>query len=170
MDKNKKEGGSATPKGEFLVIDKEVTRQPEFFDALMKFQYGEGEESDKGFQKMERIIQESELENLFDQTKNLKGPLGERLSGDPEVLHEIQDWMEYGMSRPQIQKILEYVPSAFLEDWKSPKEFDELNDKEKEAYKEIMKIGPLGIPGPFIQKVIEFGINYRNKYSNLTEG
>jgi len=121
------------------------------------------EESDKGFEEMKRIAQKGNLESLFDQTKDLKF-IGERLSGEPEALHEIQDWVGYGMSRPQIQKILEYVPSIFQENWKSPESFDELNDKEKEAYNKIMNVGPFGIPGPFIQRVIELGVDYRNRY------
>ncbi len=105
------------------------------------------------------------IDNLFEQTKNLRGPLGERLSGEPEVLHEIQDWVDYGMSRAQIQRILEYVPSVFLEKWKSPDGFDKLNETEKKAYMDIMNIGPLGVTGPVIQRVIELGVEYRSKYS-----
>jgi hypothetical protein len=106
----------------------------------------------------------TKLENLFEQTKSLKF-IGKRLSGEPEVLHEIQYWVDYGMSRDQIKIILEYVPSVFPEDWKSPDSYDEMSEKERKAYDDIMKIGPLGIPGPYIQRVIELGIDFRNRYS-----
>ena len=103
--------------------------------------------------------------NLFEQTKNLRGPLGERLSGEPEILHEIQDWVGYGISRAQIQRILEYIPSVFPEKWKSPDGFDKLNEIEKKAYIDIMNSGPLNVPGPVIQSVIELGVDYRNRYN-----
>jgi len=41
--------------GEMLVIPKKNTKSPEFIKALHKFQYGEGEESDEGFEEMQRI-------------------------------------------------------------------------------------------------------------------
>lgn len=107
------------------------------------------------------------IDNLFEQTKELRGPLGPRISGDPEVLHEVRDWIGNGMSRAQIKKILEYVPEVFPYDWKSPEGFDELNDKEKEAYKEIAKIGPFEMPGPVIQRVIKSGVEYHKKYSQV---
>ncbi len=106
------------------------------------------------------------MENLFELTKNLNGPLGHRLSGEPEVLHEVQLWVEYEMSRAQIQRILEYVPETFPENWKSPDCYSSLNDKEKRAYIDIAKIGPCTIPGPIIERVIEIGISYRTMYSN----
>lgn len=48
--------------GEFLIVDKKIAHKPDFLDNLMKFQYGEGEDSDKGFKEMKRIIKEEKLE------------------------------------------------------------------------------------------------------------
>jgi len=107
------------------------------------------------------------LESLFDQTKDLEF-IGQRMTGNPEVLDEIHSWLRYPILSKQIQLILRYVPSVFPEDWKSPKGDDELSKKEKEAYKEIACIGDyMGkvIPCPVIQRVIELGVQYRNENS-----
>ena len=44
------------------VPSKKVTDNPDLFKALMQFQYGEAEESDKGFEKMKKILEEEEDE------------------------------------------------------------------------------------------------------------
>lgn len=168
MNKNKDEN-KKTPPGEFFIADTNAISQPGFFDALMKFQYGEGEESDKGFEEMARITQGNKLENLFEQTRDLQGPLGPRLSGEPEIVHEIEDHFRqvefYPIVRDQVKKILEFVPSVFLENWKSPEGYEELNPQQQEAYKEIIKSGLQACPGPVIQKVIELAVDYRDKYT-----
>ena len=41
--------------GETLIIPKKKTVHPDFMKALHKFQYGEGEESDEGFEELQRI-------------------------------------------------------------------------------------------------------------------
>jgi len=108
------------------------------------------------------------LETLFDQTNDLE-IIGGRLSGDPEIVHEIEDHFRqvqhYPIIRPQIKKILELVPLVFPEDWKSPKGYDELDSRQQEAYAEIAKAGIAQCPGPVIQRVIELAVLYRDKYS-----
>lgn len=109
------------------------------------------------------------LENLFEQTKNLER-IGARLSGEPEIVHDIEDYFRqvefYPIVRDQIKTILEFVPSVFPEDWKSPEGYDELNSEQQEAYMKIAENGIRGCPGPIIQRVIELTVEYRNKYSN----
>lgn len=106
-------------------------------------------------------------DNLFEQTKNLER-IGARLSGEPEILHDIEDYFRnvefYPVVRDQIKRILQYVPAIFSEDWKSPESFDKLSEKEKQAYTDIAKNGIKCVPGPIIQKVIELGVEYKNKY------
>jgi len=51
-------------KPEIMVFpSKKVTNNPDLFKALMQFQYGEAEESDKGFEKMKKILEEKEEKN-----------------------------------------------------------------------------------------------------------
>lgn len=108
------------------------------------------------------------LETLFDQTKDLE-IIGARLSGEPEIVHEIEDHFRqvesYPIVRDQVRKILEFVPSVFPEDWKSPDGHDELTAQQQEAYRDIAKKGLQACPGQVIQKVIELAVDYRNKYS-----
>lgn len=109
--------------------------------------------------------------SLFEQTKNLE-IIGERLSGEPEILHEIEDYFRlpeshYPVVRYQIKRILQYVPSTFPENWKSPKSFEKLDEKQKKAYEDIAKHGLQAIPCPIIQKTIELAVEYRGKYANL---
>lgn len=111
---------------------------------------------------------EDKLENLFEQIKNIR-IIGERLSGEPEILHEIEDYFRnvefYPTIRDQIRKVLEYVPSIFPEDWKSPGGFDELNFKQQEAYKDIARSGITICRGPIIQRIIELAVEYRDRES-----
>jgi hypothetical protein len=45
-----------TPRdGETLIIPKKKTAHPDFMKALHKFQYGECEKSDEGFEELQRI-------------------------------------------------------------------------------------------------------------------
>ena len=180
------------PAGEYLIVKPhtgELAAMPnfnEFFEGMMKFQYGDStEESDEGFQQMLNavdknqggdntadanhfIIIPSSIDSLFDQVKDLEGPLGPRLSGEPEILHEIEDYFRqvefYPVVRDQIRRILEYVPKVFPENWESPEGFDQLNQKQQEAYRDIAQTGLQGCPGPIIQQVIKLGLDYRQKY------
>ena len=45
-------------RGEILVVPSETATNGDFADALFQFQYGEGEESDRGFEEMRRIQRE----------------------------------------------------------------------------------------------------------------
>jgi hypothetical protein len=94
-------------------------------------------------------------ESLFDKVKD-KDP---RLSGDPGIVHDIEDYFRqvefYPIIRKQIQAILENVPSVFPYDWKSPQGYDELDNNQRKAYVEIARKGLYSCPGPVIQKVIE---------------
>jgi len=118
------------------------------------------------------IVQESQLEksansnSLFEQTKSLER-VGERLSGEPEIIHDIEDYCRQTETclivRDQIKRILQYVPSVFPENWKSPNSFKQLSKTEKTAYTDIAKNGLTQIPGPIIQKVIELGVEYKTK-------
>ena len=101
------------------------------------------------------------LENLFEQIKNIE-IIGERLSGEPEIFHEMQMWLGItGLVRDQIQRILEYTPSVFPEDWKSPERYGELSEEQKKAYRDIAEHGIFQCSGSVIQKVIEQGIYYK---------
>lgn len=123
---------------------------------------------------LEKFLEEKEREklivanNLFEQTKDLEGPLGPRLSGEPKILYEIEDYFRqvefYPIVRDQIKRILEYVPFVFPENWKSPDNFAEMSELEKKAYTEIARVGLQQIPGPIIQRVIEVTIEHRNNY------
>ncbi len=106
------------------------------------------------------------LENLFEQTKDIEF-IGERLSGEPEVLHEAQMWCNGGITRDQIKRILEYAPLVFPENWKSPDSYAELNEQQKEAYQEIAKEGIFPCPGPLIQQVIEHAVYFRDTYGKM---
>ncbi|HBB65307.1 MAG TPA: hypothetical protein DCZ84_01550 [Candidatus Vogelbacteria bacterium] len=109
-------------------------------------------------------------QSLFQQVEHLES-LGARLSGEAEVLHEIEDYFYfrqvefYPIVRDQIEKILEFVPDVFPEDWKSPDGYDELTPQQQQAYREIAKAGLQACPGPVIQKVIELAIEFRKNHS-----
>lgn len=103
-----------------------------------------------------------EIINLFDQTKDLK-LFGERISGEPEVLHEVQDWALVPANRGQIRKVLEFVPETFPEDWQSPEGYDELTPEQKVAYWEIAKDGISPLDGYSIQRIIEYGVCFRER-------
>lgn len=109
------------------------------------------------------MSQENETINLFAQTKDLVF-MGERLSGDPEVLHEVQDWAGLPVNRPQIQKVLEYVPKVFPEDWVSPDGFDELGEEQQRAFMEVLRLGIVQITGQYIQTIIRLGISFRDNH------
>lgn len=100
--------------------------------------------------------------SLFEQTKDMV-IYGDRLSGEPEILHEVQDLVTAGVSRPQIQEILEAVPSVFPENWQSPDSYSKLTFEQKKAYVRIAKIGPFRLIGPEIQEIIETAIEVRDK-------
>lgn len=53
-----------TPKGEIAYLSKDLAQSPEFLDAMMEFQYGEGE-SDSGFEKMLQIAEKQALEKTI---------------------------------------------------------------------------------------------------------
>lgn len=105
---------------------------------------------------------ENTAPSLFDQTKDFY-KWGERLSGDAEILHEIQDEVALPACRPQIQKVLESVPDVFAEDWESPESFSELSAQQQEVYREIAQIGPVPLTGPEIQAIIECGVTFKNR-------
>ncbi len=43
------------PKGEFIIVPQKKALEPDFFKALMEFQYGETQEvSNEGFEKMKK--------------------------------------------------------------------------------------------------------------------
>lgn len=106
------------------------------------------------------------IETLFDQVKNvwIQGP---RLSGEPEVLHEIEgyfrSYLPYAITRDQIKLILESVPMPLPWGWKSPKAYADLNSAERELYAKIEHCGVYACPGPIIEKVIELGTALRPK-------
>lgn len=47
--------GPELPKGGALIVSSEITHKDGFFEAMMKFQYGEGKEVDEGFEEMLRL-------------------------------------------------------------------------------------------------------------------
>ena len=106
------------------------------------------------------------IDNLFEQTKDLV-IIGDRLSGEPEILHEIEDHFRekefYPIVRDQIKRILECVPSVFPEDWKSPDSYDEFNSQQQKAYRDIRGLGVQACVGPVIQKTIELAVEYKNR-------
>jgi hypothetical protein len=110
---------------------------------------------------------ENRKESLFNQVKDIE-IIGQRLSGEPEIVHESEDFFRRRLYPPiirrQIKKILEYVPSVFPEGWKSPESYNQLTESEKKAYENIARNGIFQIPGPMIQEVIELAIKYREAY------
>lgn len=102
----------------------------------------------------------AEVPSLFDETKDIV-IIGARLSGEPEIVHEIEDYMratsDYPIVRDQIKLILTFVPLVFPKDWKSPEGFDEMTDRQQKAFMVIHEAGTrLGqLTGPVIQEVIE---------------
>lgn len=104
------------------------------------------------------------IDNLFEELKDMR-IIGERLSGEPEILHEIEDYFRqcefYPIIRNQIRRILEYVPSVFPEGWKSPDDYAHLTPAQQDAYIDIAKQGSIAIPGPVIEKVVALGLTYK---------
>jgi hypothetical protein len=114
-------------------------------------------------------------DNLFEQTKNLS-LIGQRLSGEPEVLHEIEDYFRQPgkyecITRDQIKRILQYVPGVYPKNWKFPEngDFGKLSEKEKQAWINIEKegISGIGISGRVIQKTIELALEYKIRAEKL---
>jgi hypothetical protein len=91
------------------------------------------------------------IESLFSKLKNLK-LRGDRLSGQPEILHEIQDHLrgKGGMSRASIQAILEAVPSLFSPDCDSLEKFSE----EQNAFVNRLMMRQLGFIRPATVRMI----------------
>lgn len=106
--------------------------------------------------------------SLFQQVEHLEF-IGARLSGEAEVLHEIEDYFRqvefYPIVRDQIKKILELVPSVFPENWQSPDGYDELLPEQQQAYREIARAGLQACPGPVIQKIIEQALEFKKQYA-----
>ena len=113
-----------------------------------------------------------EKSNLWSQVEGVEGPFGPRLSGEPEIVHEVQDFLKrkkIPISRVQVQIILESVPEIFPEDWKNPGTFDQLSDKQKEAGYRITGANPIvPIYGGTVQEVIKFAVSYRNQFGRRT--
>lgn len=111
-------------------------------------------------------------ENLFKQVEGLQR-IGPRLSGEAEVLHDIEDYFRscssFPIVRNQIRVILELVPDAFAENWQSPETYEEMTEPEKQAYAKIARSGLLACPGPYIQAVIELAVQFREKYQQPAE-
>lgn len=106
--------------------------------------------------------------SLWDQTEHLDGRQGSRLSGEPEILHEIQDAVKRAgvpIGRNQIRIILESVPEIFPEGWRNPGTFDQLSDTQQEAGYRITEDNPqVPIYGETVQRVIEEAIIFRDKF------
>ncbi len=121
----------------------------------------------------DRIRTVVETPNLWSQVENVEGPFGPRLSGEPEIVHETQDFLrEQGIpiSRAQIQIILESVPDVFPEGWLDPGTFEQLSDKQKEVGYKIIEANPkVRVYGLGVQKVIEFAVSYRNQFGQKTK-
>ena len=107
------------------------------------------------------------INNLFEETKDLK-IRGERISGEPEIVHEIEDYFRetefYPIGRKQIRVILEASPSIFPYDWKSPRSLKGFDKEQREAYDMIADSGFTACPGPVIEKVISLAIEYKRRY------
>jgi len=116
----------------------------------------------------------TERPTLWSQVEKVEGPFGQRLSGEPEIVHEAQDYLrELGVpiSRNQIQIILENVPEVFPEDWRNPGTFTQLTEKQKEVGYKITEANPVvPIYGAQVQKVIEFAVSYRNQFCLRKDG
>ena len=107
---------------------------------------------------------EAEVFTLFEQTKDLE-VLGGRLSGDPEVLHEIQDACSFGIASEHIKLILESAPDVFPEDWERPEELAQLDEAQRQVCQDIAARALMSTTGPQIQEVIRLGIKFRARYS-----
>lgn len=55
------------PEGDFLVVPSKKAISNDFFKALHKFQYGEGEESNEGFEKMRELAVSDQEETEIDE-------------------------------------------------------------------------------------------------------
>lgn len=90
-------------------------------------------------------------ETLYDQIKDIH-LYGPRLSGEPEVVHEIEDiWRcnpdapehNYPLIRDEISALLNAVPDPFPQDWEAPDSFEELTEKQRKELANIMLVNPL---------------------------
>lgn len=106
-------------------------------------------------------LEEYEGKTLWDSIKDIQ-VIGKRLSGEPEVLHEIEDSLrakEFPANRPQIQRVLESVPHIFPKDWISPEDYDSLSEQQRIIYRQLAGLG-VHLTGPQIQEVIEMAKQY----------
>jgi hypothetical protein len=94
--------------------------------------------------------------------------MGPRLSGEPEILHEIQDTLKHegiSIGKNQIRIILESVPEIFPEEWKNPGTFEQLSDVQQEAGYRITGDNPqVPIYGETVQRAIEEAISFRDRF------
>jgi hypothetical protein len=133
---------------------------PEDFDWQNKYYYAE---------LLAKDLQEDTINlsysgpTLWDEVKDLIIK-GERLSGESEILHEIEDTIRQEDStanRAQIQKVLENVPHVFPEDWKSPKDYRGLNLSQKIIYRQLAGLG-FRLTVPEIERIIKLAIKIRD--------
>lgn len=104
---------------------------------------------------------------LWDETKSLK-IAGERVSGEPEILHEIEDYFRdeefFPITRNQIKMILQLVPEVFPADWVNPNKDKELSLNQQVAYKKITGEGIQAVSTLVIQKVIRLALDIKQQY------
>jgi len=144
----------------FRVSDNEFDC-PDDFDWLNNYFYAE---------VLARDLREGTIQlkvysgsTLWDEVKELV-IIGERLSGEPEILHEIEDRLRQEGStanRAQIRKVLESVPHIFPEDWKSPEDYNSLTPQQKAIYLQLTGLG-FRLTGLEIQRVIELALQYKS--------
>ena len=90
---------------------------------------------------------------------------GAPLSGDPEVLHHIEEYFRtverIPIVRKQIRKILELVPTVFPQNWKSPSTYEQFSPEEQSGHSKIANAGIFTCGGSTIQRVIELALDFK---------
>lgn len=87
----------------------------------------------------------SDTKTLYDQVKDIE-IIGARLSGEPEVVHEIERWWrtnkDYPLIRDEIVAILQNCPNPFPMNFRAPKSAQELDPAQFAILEQIFFINP----------------------------
>lgn len=88
----------------------------------------------------------ADTKTLYDEVKGIE-IIGARLSGEPEVVHEIEDWWrankEYPIIRDEIVVILQNCPNPFPMNFRAPQNAQGLTPHQFKVMEEIFFINPL---------------------------
>jgi len=112
--------------------------------------------------------------SLYEQTRGLDGRhfgRGNRRTGDVLTVVRSAVRREAGISfsRAQLQLVIESVPAIFPEDWHSPfirwspSDICRLNQEQQVVFYQLQTLGPRRVTGPNIEKIVSFGVRFRNR-------